>query len=182
LPGVLLLWIYVVAFAAASAAAEAPVPIERTVKAAFVYKFLSFVEWPADIFTAADSPLIIGVYNADDIAAELAPMVRDRLVGSHPVEVKPLRDSDSLHGVHVLFIGKIDSVRLSRLTRLAQQQSTLTIAESEGALDAGAVINLVIVDGRVRFEVALNHAERSRWKLSSRLLALAHSVRNAGMP
>src|SRR4029079_9305946 len=84
-PGLLLVWICVLAFVTAGRAAEAPVPIERTVKAAFVYKFLSFGEWPTDVFTAPDAPLIIGVYNADDIANELSPMVRDRLVGSHPV-------------------------------------------------------------------------------------------------
>src|SRR5688500_4442806 len=61
-------------FAAPVIAAE-DAALERTVKAAFVYKFLSYVEWPAGSFARPDSPIVIGVYGADDIAAELAQVV-----------------------------------------------------------------------------------------------------------
>ena len=80
-------------------------------------------------------------------------------------------------GLHVLFVGRAETARIARLSHAAQQQSILIISEADGALESGSVINLLLSDGRVRFEIALDAAEKSRIKLSSRLLALAVNVR-----
>ena len=81
----------------------------------------------------------------------------------------------------MLFIGKTESARLNQLAQSAQPRSILTVTESDGALAHGSVINFVLNDGRVRFEIALDSAEKSGLKLSSRLLAVAQEVRT-GMP
>lgn len=156
-------------------------PLERAVKAAFVYKFLAYVEWPAQSFESADTPLVIGVHGADDIAAELTTIVADRAVGERPVQVKRLQSGDPLAGLHVLFVGRTDAARLAALARALQARPTLVVTEAAGALNAGSMINLVVApDGRVRFEIALDAVERAGLKLSSRLLALAQSVRPGG--
>lgn len=150
---------------------------ERTVKAAFVYKFLSYVEWPADAFGAPGAPLVIGVVGADEFAVELTDLVRGRTVNDHPIEVRRVRPSDPLTGLNVLFIGAAEQARLAALARAAATRGVLTISEGEGGLDRGSVINFVLIDGRVRFEVSLEAAERAGIRLSSRLLAVAHFVR-----
>jgi hypothetical protein len=150
---------------------------ERGVKAAFVYKFLSYVEWPGSAFAQPDAPMVIGVIGADDLAAELTEVVRGRTVGARPVEVHRLRAADPLTGVNALFIGASEKARIAALARAALARSVLVITESEDALDQGSVINLIVVDGRVRFEVSLDAAERAGLKLSSRMLAVAHLVR-----
>lgn len=156
-------------------------PLERAVKAAFVYKFLAYVEWPAPSFERADTPLVIGVHGADDIATELATIVADRAVGERPVQVKRLQPGDPLTGLHVLFVGRPDAARLAALTRALQARPTLVVTEAAGALNAGSMINLVVAsDGRVRFEIALDAVEKAGLRLSSRLLALAQSVRPGG--
>lgn len=167
-----------VAGALAPAFAQTVAPVsERGVKAAFVFKFLSYVEWPQNAFGPPDAPIVVGVVAADEIAAELADAVHGRSVGTRPVEVRRLRPSDPLAGVHVLFIGAAERARIGALARPALARGILVITESEDALDQGSVINLVVVDGRVRFEVSLEAAERAGLKLSSRLLAVAHLVR-----
>ena len=160
------------------AGAEAQAPLERAVKAAYVYKFLAYVDWPAPAFESPDSPVVIGVTGADAIAAELAQIALTRPAGERPILIRRLADGASPAGVHVLFVGRGETARLPALLRELRGQPTLVVTESPRALDAGSMINLVVaIDGRVRFEVARDAAERAGLRLSSRMLALAQSVR-----
>jgi len=77
-----------------------------------------------------------------------------------------------------VFVGASEKARLPQIARAAQTRGILVISESDDGLDAGSVINLVVIDGRVRFEVGLEAAERTGIRLSSRLLAVAHAVRS----
>ena len=169
--------------ASALAAAQAPAaaPLERAVKAAYVYKFLAYVDWPASAFDSPDAPLVIGVLGADAIAEELRGIVASRAVGDRAVQVRRLREGDAAADVHVLVVGRGEASRLPALAKALQGHPTLIVAESPGALGSGAMINLVVAsDGRVRFEVSQDAAERSGLKLSSRMLALARTVRTGG--
>jgi hypothetical protein len=154
-----------------------PSASERSVKAAFVYKFLGYVDWPADAFATADAPLTIGVMEADDLAGDLEEVVRGRVINGHPIDVRRMRPSDPLTALNVLFVGAPARGRLAALARAASARSILTISETEDGLAQGSVINFVVINGRVRFEVALDSAERAGIRLSSRLLAVAHIVR-----
>ena len=176
-------WLAVLGLAAlvtwgSAAPAQAPAAAsERGVKAAYVYKFLGYVEWPAAAFAQADAPMVIGVVGADEVATELTEIVRGRAVGGHPVEVRKLRPGESTAGLHVLFIGAAERARAPPLIRAAHARGAMTITETDDGLEQGSVINLVVMEGRVRFEVSLEAAERAGIKLSSRLLAVAHLVR-----
>lgn len=167
--------------ASAVALAQERAPLERAVKAAYVYKFLAYVDWPAVAFARPDAPFVIGVLGADGIAEELRQVVAGRTVGERAVQVKRLREGESASDLHVLFVGRGETGRLAALAKSVQGQPTLVVSESAGALGAGSMINLVVAsDGRVRFEVALDAAERSGLRLSSRMLALAQNVRPGG--
>ena len=164
-----------------AAGAQTHAPLERAVKAAFVYKFLAYVDWPAHAFESPTSPLTIGVVGADSIAADLAQAVADRTVAERAIRVRRLKEGESPVGMHVLFVGRSEASRLPSLARALQGQPTLLVTEWPGALDAGSTINLIIAaDGRVRFEVAVDAAERAGLRVSSRMLALAQSVRPGG--
>jgi len=152
---------------------------ERGVKAAFLYKFLDYVDWPAGAFARPDQPIVVGVLGADDLQAELSDAVRGRTVGDRPVEVRRVRPGDPVTGLHVLFVGAPEHARIASITRSAQGRGLLVVSESDDALDLGSTINFVVQEGRVRFEVALPAAERAGIKLSSRLLAVAQNVRMA---
>ena len=155
----------------------AATPLERSVKAAFLYKFLSYVEYPP-AQPEPGAPYVVGVLGADDIAAELARITAGRVVNGHPVAVRPLRAGDQPAGLHMLFAGG-DSVT-GTLLRAAQQAGVLTVTDLPDGLRSGSVINFVLADERVRFEVSLEAAHKSNIKVSSRLLSVAYVVRKGG--
>jgi hypothetical protein len=157
---------------------EAPQP-EYGIKAAFLYKFLSYVEWRPGAFAQPASPIVIGVIGANDIADSLRTIVAGRTAGDRPVEVRRMRVGDPLDDVHMLFVGRAESSRLAQIVSAARQRGVLLVTDFEGALDEGSAINLLLLQNRVRFEVSLDAAEKSGLKLSSRLLAVATSVRPA---
>jgi hypothetical protein len=149
--------------------------LERRVKAAFLYKFLGYAEFPPGAFLDGASPVMIGVVGADDLAAELARVVAGRTITSRPVVVRTLRDSEVQVPLHLLFIGGQDAGRVGRTVRQASS-AMLVVTECEDGLRQGSVINFRVIDERVRFDVSLDAAERNGIKLSSRLLTVANRV------
>jgi hypothetical protein len=172
--------------AAAGLAAAAPgpgqesTPLERRVKAAFLYKFAGYVDWPASAFHAADEPLVIGVIGDDAMAQDLERLVRGRTSGGRPVLVRWIDDAAAPGNVHLLFIGRREHHRAAEVLRAVRQRPVLIVTESHDALDEGSMINFVIDEGRVRFEVNLEAVDRNGLGLSSRLLTVARNVSPKG--
>jgi YfiR/HmsC-like len=149
---------------------------EYRVKAAFLYKFGSYIEWPEGVFARPDSPVAIGVMGADALAEELAQIAAGHSVNGRPVSVRRLRAGDSIAGLQVLFIGRADAARLAEILASAKGRPLLTVTESEQALELGSMINFVVVDDKVRFDVALVPADLGSLKISARLLGVARKV------
>lgn len=170
----LLLWAACCASLAAPADSSS---VERAVKAASIYRFLPYIEWPPSAFARPDAPLVIGVAGADDLAEELDRITAGRAIDGKPVQVRKLRPGDPVSGLQVLFIGRSQVDAQAQLLRTVQARPILTITDTEGALAWGSMINFRLVDGRVRFEVSLGTAERSGLKISSRMLQVALAVR-----
>ncbi len=163
------------ALALASAPAPAqPAALERSVKAAFLYKFLGYTEFPANAFGDAAAPVVIGVVGSEEMAAELARIVAGRTVHNRPIVVKQFRDADN-PGVHLLFVAGADCARAAGVLRQARPPMLL-VTECGSGLQAGAIINFKIVEERVRFDVSLEAADKNNIKLSSRLLSVANHV------
>lgn len=155
---------------------DAP-PNERSVMAAYIYRFITYVEWPAPAFASPDAPIVIGVVNADDIAAELEQVVQGRTAQGRRLQVRRMALSEAPTSVHVLFIGGEAAPKVLQATKTLTERSVLTITGVERGIDHGSVINFVQVDGRVRFEVNVGMAEKSGLRLSSRLLTVATRVK-----
>ncbi|HEX4584131.1 MAG TPA: YfiR family protein [Burkholderiaceae bacterium] len=149
---------------------------EYKVKAAFLYKFASYVEWPPQVFERTDSPFVIGVAGGGALADDLAQVVAGRSIGGRPVTVRKLRRGEAADGVHILFVGRADGDRPLEVLASAKGRPVLTVTESEDAFALGSVINFVIVDDKVRFDVALREAEQANLKVSARLLSVARKV------
>jgi hypothetical protein len=149
---------------------------EYQVKAAFLFKFLGFVEWPAQAHERTDSPLLIGVMGADALSEALGAVVANRAMNGRAVHVRRLRPGDSLAGVHLLFLGRDENVRASDLIGAAKGRPLLMVTESDTAFAGGSAINFVLEDNKVRFDVALRPVEQANLKISSRLLAVARRV------
>jgi hypothetical protein len=149
---------------------------EYRIKAAFLFKFLGFIEWPPAVFDRADAPFFIGVVGAGTLATELEQIASGRQVNGHPVRVRVLGRGDSIAGVQVLFVGRADAPRLGNVVAAADSAPMLLVSESEAALAQGTAINFVVVDDKVRFDVALHSINRAGLKISARLLAVARMV------
>ena len=149
---------------------------EYRVKAAFLYKFGGYVEWPQGVFAKPDSPIAIGVIGADALAEELARIVAGRTINGRPVTVRKLRPGEAVARLRVLFVGRSDSSRLADILAAAKGQPLLTVTESEEALELGSMINFVVVEDKVRFDIAPPPSESSNLKISARLLGVARKV------
>jgi hypothetical protein len=169
----LCLWL----FAGGVLAQAAPQPpLERHLKAAYLYRFAGFVTWPGDAFVLPDSPLLIGVAGNDELAAEVAHMVAGRSVNGRALEVRRVLRGDSLAGLHILFIGKLERADLADLLGAARAYPLLTVSDSSEAAALGAMVNFVVVDRRLRFAVALAPVGAARLHISARMLAVARRV------
>ena len=144
------------------------------VKAAFLYHFGAFVEWPPG--AQPEEAITIAVLGDPAVAAELQAMVPGRTVQKRPVLVREIASIEELGDAQILFIGEEPAGDLSRHLEAVRGRPVLTVTEANGALDQGAVINFALVGQRVRFEISLPAASRAGLELSSRLLGIALRV------
>jgi hypothetical protein len=150
--------------------------LERQVKAAYLYKFAGFVEWPEGSFARPDSPLVIGVMAADALAEQLEQIVAGHAVNGHPLLVKKLRKGEALVNMHMLFLGALDKAALQEVMAASRDQPLLTVSDSQEVYAMGCIINFVVADERLRFEVALKPAAGARLRISARMLSAAYKV------
>ncbi|HEV8202178.1 MAG TPA: YfiR family protein [Candidatus Polarisedimenticolia bacterium] len=144
------------------------------VKGAYLFKFLSYVEWPDDTLAGPHAPFVIGILGDEEVRGALQEIVQGRQAQGHPVEVRRLKNGDAPDGLHMLYAGR-DSMQ--ELARYAGRRGLLLVGDSDNGLARGAMINLVLAENRVRFEIAPEAAERAGLHISSRMLALAQFVK-----
>lgn len=149
------------------------------VKAAFLYNFARFTEWPGKLQPARE--LVIGVVGAPGIEAQLHAIAAERNRAPR-LSVRALAPEAPLSGVHIVYVGSAQAGGLEALVRQARRHHVLVVSDAPGALARGAVINFVALDQRVRFEISLAAAEMTGLRLSARLLSVAMRVRKGEAP
>lgn len=161
---------------AATAAAQSPRAPEYEVKAAFLYNFAKFVDWPPRAFPDSSTPLRICVLGRDPFGDILSRAVRGKSVSGRPISSQPVQSSADARPCHILFIGSSDPAFLKQALAPLHDLPMLTVGESKDFLPLGGMINFVLEQDRVRFEINLTAAERHHLKLSSKLLSVARIV------
>lgn len=180
--GALLCALAIAAGAAAPAVAQSGT-LERQLKAAYLYKFAGFVEWPEGSFARPDSALLIGVCGADALAGQLEQSATGHAVNGHAIVVRKLRRCDNpgaLAGLHMLFIGSLERGALQDTLEASRTLALLTVSDSDEAHAQGSMVNFVVADDKLRFEVALKPVLAARMKISARMLAAAYKVQPGG--
>jgi YfiR/HmsC-like len=170
------LWAMVPIYAIADAP---PAVSEYEVKAAFLFNFAKFVEWPDSAFRHPDEPIVLGILGEDPFGASIDRMLADKTIGGHRLLVKRFRGVDTLERCHILFIGRSEEERLDRVLAKLDGAPTLTVGEGEQFAEAGGMIAFVIDHNRVRFDVDLHAAREAGLNPSSQLLKVARIVRGA---
>jgi hypothetical protein len=162
----------------ATAQDDAPALLERRVKAALLYRFVNYVDWQEAVEQKPNAPFTIAIAGADTLANELSEVASNRTVLNRPLAVRKVRSSDIPRDAQVVFIGRGEASQLAAVLR-SIPSNVLIVTESDDALQHGSIINFVIVEGQVRFEISLDAARRRNLHLSSRLLSVAHNVQGA---
>jgi YfiR/HmsC-like len=152
---------------------------ESQIKAAFICKFGNYVEWPPDK-RSADPAFVIGALTDGAGIEELTRAATGKTVNGKPIVVRQLGRNDALDDVAILYVARSHSVPIAEILGGLRRRPILTVTESADAPAAGSIVNFVVVDDRVRFDIALAPAEQGSLKISGRLLALARKV--TGVP
>jgi hypothetical protein len=161
----------------ASIAAENSSSTEYQVKAAYLYNFTKFIDWPATNFTSADAPLVIGIIGEDPFGKTLDDLVKGENVRGHPLVVKRLEAGDDWRGCQVLFISQTEKNQMPALLQQLKSNPVLTVGDSSGFAEQGGMINFVIVQEKVKLEINPEAATEAGLQISSKLLKLARIVK-----
>jgi hypothetical protein len=149
---------------------------EYQIKAAFVYNFVKFVDWPAAVLPVTSDTISVCVLG-DEAFVEGFDTLKDKTVKGKKLAVRHLEQVKGADGCHVLFIGSSEEKRAPQVLQTLQSASVLTVGEMDRFPQLGGIINFVVEQNKLRFEINVNSAERARLKLSSQLLSLAKVVR-----
>lgn len=144
---------------------------EYRLKAAFLYNFAAFTEWPTDVGRA----LNLCVYGKDPFGAELDGL-NGKPVGAHAIAVQRQPSIDSLRMCQVVFVSSSAIDQLPRVLEAVRGSAVLVVTDSPGAVQQGAALNMVLAQNRISFEANLGAARAARLNLSSKLLRLATEV------
>lgn len=146
---------------------------EFQVKAAFLFHFAQFVEWPADAFPRGDSPLVIGVVGrGDPFNGALERAVRDKKVADHPIVIAHYDSAAAMGPCHILFVCDDQADSLDAILQKAGG-GTLTVGDLDAFTERGGLVRFFTEDNKIRFEVNLEVLRRSRLRISAKLLKLA---------
>ena len=146
---------------------------EADLKAAVLYNFTKYVEWPAEAFASAEAPLVVGIFGDEAFTRTLRTLLADKTAHKHPFTVRRLTNDADAKSCHILFFQAAETRRMGRLYESIKRSPILTVGESDEFMDQGGMVNLYFEDKQVRFEVHPPTAENAKLTVSSRLLRLA---------
>jgi hypothetical protein len=159
--------------------AQTKAATEYQVKAAFLYNFAKFVDWPPSAFTDAKQPLDVCVYGRDPFGTALEDALLGKSIGERRVSLGRAMQFQDLVGCHVIFVSASVHEPAADLANRLKGRAVLLVGESEGFAASGGAIQFTIEDNRVHFVINPDAADRAGLKISSKLLALAKIVRDS---
>ncbi|HEX5217902.1 MAG TPA: YfiR family protein [Vicinamibacterales bacterium] len=165
----------VAALVAAGAAVRAQGDLEYQVKAAFLYNFLSFIEW-GEAPPRSARPFRVCIIGADPFGRMLDDLVKGEHVGRRPIEVARPADEEAAASCQVVFVARSDDARLPTIVRMAAGKGVLIVGESARVLPACGAIAFVQDGERLRFDVNINAIRRQGLRASSKLLRVARDA------
>jgi YfiR/HmsC-like len=146
---------------------------EYRVKAAFVFNFAKFVEWPAESFSDDTSQLIIGILGENPFGTDLEQTIQGKTINSHPLAIRQMRSLNEIAKCHILFVSASETKRLAEIFHILGEKSILTVGEAEGFNEGGGMINFTWEGKKIRFQINDDAAKKAKLKISSKLLSLA---------
>jgi YfiR/HmsC-like len=158
------------------APAQAPTAGEYQLKAAFLFNFAKFVEWPANAFRDTSAPLRICILGQNPFGQELRNITNEKSVNGRKLQVDEIADLPLARTCHIVFIASSEKAQLKRTFECLQGTSALTVGDTKDFAEQGGMINFVLEHDRMQFEVNHKAADEAGLKISSKLLSVAKLV------
>ena len=149
---------------------------EYQLKAAFLFNFVQFVKWPPDSFPSADAPFCIGILGDDPFGSVLDDTIQGEAINNHHLEVERSQRIEDLKDCLVIFICRSESGHVGEILSQIGSRPILTVSEVDSFAREGGDIDFYLSDGKVRFEINPQAAQRCGLKISSQLLSLGKIV------
>jgi hypothetical protein len=149
---------------------------EYQIKAAFLFNFAQFIEWPPNAFTNSEAPLCIGVLGDDPFGKALDETIRGETIRNRRLIIRRSHRVEDLMDCQVVFISKSEKARMADVLSKLNTKETLTVSETDGFARRGGIINFYVEGSKLRFEINPTAAQRRGLKVSSQLLSLGKVV------
>jgi hypothetical protein len=156
--------------------AQSNVSSEYQVKAAFLFHFAQFVDWPPEAFKDAGAPLTYCTVGEDPFHGALDASMSGKTIDGRPVRVLHFKLAQDIQYCQILFLGAPEKKSLAAMLVNLGASPVLTVGESQNFIEQGGMIGFLWEDNKVHFEINLEAAERAKLKISARLLTLAKTV------
>jgi len=150
---------------------------EYQLKAAFLFNFAQFVKWPTDSFTDADAPFCIGILGDDPFGAALEETVRGETINNHRLTVVRAQRMEDLKDCQIIFVCRSEEDHVGEILSQIGTRPVLTVSEVDSFARNGGDIDFYLSDGKVRFEINPQSAQRCGLRISSQLLSLGKIVK-----
>jgi hypothetical protein len=165
--------------AAAVLPASAQTASANEIKAAYLFNFARFIDWPEELFTAQSS-MVFCTLGRSAVADELDSSLHGKSINNRMAEIRHLRGPEEFAGCHIVFIAASAEKQQQKLLQATKGAPILLVAETPGFARAGGTINFIIENRRLIFEINIRAAESAHLRISSKLLAIARIISPAG--
>jgi hypothetical protein len=163
---------------ALASSARAQSVTEYQVKALFLFNFAKFVDWSSTDPATAATPIALCIMGENPFGDFLKQTIKGKTINGRELVIKHLMSGQSARGCQMVFISASERRRIRPILESLEGTGILTVGETGGFARLGGVINFILEDNKVHFEINVDAAQRARLKISSKLLSLAKIVRD----
>jgi hypothetical protein len=156
---------------------NAQVSREYSIKAAFLYNFTQFVEWPSAAYNSPEAPFIIGIIGNDPFRTAIDDAIAGEKVKGHPIVIQRYQNIKDLKLCHILFVSNKEVGRWKEIKALLPNKNTLTVSDIPDFATNGGIIRLLTKENKVKLQINLAASKEADLDISSKLLQLAEIVR-----
>lgn len=146
---------------------------EFQVKAAFLYNFTRFIDWPPTAFSSANAPFVIAIIGNDPFGDYLAQVIKSESVNNHRIIIKRYNQLKEVTDCHILFISPPATKKTKEILQLTEHRNILTVSDGDNFTNSGGIVSFYKENNKIRFEINISSAKAAQLEISSKLLTLA---------
>jgi hypothetical protein len=152
---------------------------EYQLKAAFLFNFAKFIDWPPASFASAQSPFVVCILGPDPFGHTIDEVLKGKTIEDRPVAIERLKNFSQVRQCHMVFVSQSESFHLADIIEALHGSCVLLVGEADGFAEAGGTIQFALEDNHVRFLINPDAAARAGLRVSSKLLSLARVVHDS---